>query len=392
MNSLSAEICEILSSFKNEPEDIIALHEPEFNDNSWVYVKDCLDSGWVSSVGSYIDRFENEIKDYVGSSYAVACVNGTAALQVALRVSGVNSNDEVLLPSLTFIATANAIKHLGSMPHFVDVDPERLSVCPEKLLEYLKDTCEVKDSKCFNKKTGNRVGALVPVHIFGHPAHLDELSAIADEFCIPIVEDAAEGLGSFYKEQHVGTFGRAGIFSFNGNKIITTGGGGMIVTSDPIIAAHAKQLTTTSKEKHKWEYVHNEVGYNYRMPNINAALGCAQLERLNGYLEKKQAIYQWYVDTLSSVNGIKVIKTPKDCRSNYWLNGFILEEGQAHLRDEILEKCSMNNVVCRPIWRPLHMLRPYVDCPRTSMKVTESLYRRVINVPSSPHLVSRLEI
>lgn len=362
--------------------DFVPLHEPTFNEKEIEYVTDCVKTGWVSSVGAYVTRFEENLAKFVGVKRAVAVVNGTAALQIALKIAGVEANDEVLMPSLTFIATANAVSYLQAVPHFVDVNEETLGVDPFKLEKYLKNIAEYRHGQLYNKQTNRRIKALVPMHTFGHPCMMDELVALCDKFNLVLVEDAAESLGSYYKGKHTGSFGKVSAMSFNGNKIITTGGGGAILTDDEVLADYAKHLTTTAKVPHKWEYVHDEIGYNYRMPNINAALGCAQLEKIEEFVKQKRNLTDVYKQLLFRIEGVRLFTEPVYCKSNYWLQTIMLNN--SFKRDELLAFLNDNGVMSRPIWKPMHLLEMYKDCSKMDLVVTENLNERVINIPSTP--------
>lgn len=383
MTNPSKFIVEKLKSVLATP---VALHEPRFLGNELEYVKECIETGWVSSVGKFVDRFEQDLANYTGSSYAVACVNGTAALQVALKLAGVCPGEEVLIPSLTFVATANAVSHCGATPHFVDCEEATLGLDVNQLGAYLAQMTEKRSGVPHNKKTGKRLAAIVPMHTFGHPVDLDALLSLGQEYNLPVVEDAAESLGSFYKGKHTGTFGKLGILSFNGNKIITTGGGGAILTNDEKIAKLAKHLTTTAKKPHRWEFSHDHVGYNYRLPNLNAALGCAQLEQLPDYLKKKRQLAQKYCELFQGVEGVRFFTEPDFAKSNYWLNVLLLDPEYASERDAILESTNSNGLMTRPAWQPLHTLPMYNNCPRADLSKTEGLCQRIINIPSSPFL------
>lgn len=362
--------------------DFVALHEPTFNEKEVDYVTDCVKTGWVSSVGSYVTRFEEDLSKFVGVKRAVAVVNGTAALHIALKIVGVEANDEVLMPSLTFIATANAVSYLQAVPHFVDVDEETLGVDPLKLEAYLMEMAELRNGELYNKQTNRRIKALVPMHTFGHPCMMDELVVLCEKYKLVLVEDAAESLGSYYKGQHTGTFGKVSAMSFNGNKIITTGGGGAILTDDETLADYAKHLTTTAKVPHRWEFIHDEIGYNYRMPNINAALGCAQLEKLPDLIKNKQELVEFYEKQISNLEGIRLVKEPIEAKSNYWLQTIILND--QYNRDEVLNFLNEQGVMSRPIWLPMHELEMYKACPRMDLSMTEQLKQKIINIPSTP--------
>lgn len=358
----------------------IPLHEPRFIGNEKKYLNDCIDSTFVSSVGKYVDTFEKEFAKKVGSEYAIATVNGTAALHVSLLLAGVKRDDEVITQPLTFIATCNAISYCGAKPVFVDVDLETMGMSPDSLKDFLNANCEVKENQCINKTTGKTIKACVPMHTFGHPCKIDEIKTICDAWHVELVEDAAESLGSYYKNKHTGTFGKVGAFSFNGNKIITSGGGGVIVTDDEVLAKRAKHITTTAKIPHPYEYVHDEIGYNYRLPNINAALLVAQLENLDDFLKSKRELANIYKNFFSKLD-IDFIKEPQDAQSNYWLQAVLLKDKQQ--RDEFLEFTNINGVMTRPIWRLMNELEMFEECQATDLKNAKFLEERVVNIPSS---------
>lgn len=364
-----------------------ALHEPRFQGNEQRYVQECITSTFVSSVGKYVDRFERELASFTGARRAVAVVNGTAALQVALQLAGVETSDEVLLPALTFVATANAVYYLGAIPHFIDSSSETFGLDPVALKDWLKQISEPTPNGIRNRQTGRRIRAIVPVHTFGHPCDIEGLLAVAQDYKLLLIEDAAESLGSYYNRRHTGTFGLLGTLSFNGNKVITTGGGGAILTNDERIADHAKQLTTTAKKPHRWEYMHDEVGYNFRMPNLNAALGCAQLEQLPDFLASKRRLTERYLKVFADVPHVTLMTEPTGCRSNYWLQTLLLDETVADLRDAILEATNDAGLMTRPAWTLMHYLPAYQQCPRAPLPVAESLARRIINIPSSAGLI-----
>jgi perosamine synthetase len=363
-----------------------ALHEPRFQGNEQTYAQECIASTFVSSVGGYVDRFEKELANYTGAHRAVAVVNGTAALQVALQLAGVKPGHEVIVPALTFVATANAVHYLGAKPHFADSTESTLGLDHLALRERLKFIAEPTSDGYRNRETGRRISAMVPMHTFGHPCDLDGLLAIAHDFDLSLVEDAAESLGSYYCGKHTGTLGLLGTLSFNGNKIITTGGGGAILTNDIKLADHAKHLTTTAKVPHCWAYKHDQVGYNFRMPNINAALGCAQLEQIDNFLASKRQLTLAYKEAFSSVNEVRLMIEPERCESNYWLQTLILDKSVANQRDAILEATNNAGLMTRPAWTVMDQLEPYKDCPRAPLPVAESLARRIINIPSSAGL------
>jgi len=348
VTSLSGAIVDRLRAVL--PDGPVQLHEPRFLGNEQCYVQDCIASTFVSSVGVYVDRFERELAEYTGACRAVAVVNGTAALQVALQLAGVHEGDEVLVPALTFVATANAVHYLGGIPHFVDIDEETLGLDPVALKDWLDHAAERTVDGTRNRHTGRRIRALVPIHAFGHPCRLDELKAVAHDYKLTMVEDAAESLGSRYRGRHTGTFGLLGTLSFNGNKTITTGGGGAILTDDERLADQAKHLTTTAKRPHRWDYFHDEIGYNFRMPNINAALGCAQLEQLSDFLASKRRLAERYVDSFRGLKEVHLMEEPPESVSNYWLQTLILAESVADQRDAILAATNDGSLMTRPAW------------------------------------------
>ena len=380
-------IIDILKAFRTEDRKRVGLHEPFFGGNEWVYIKECLDTGWVSSVGKYVDVFEQMLQEFTGVKRAVAVVNGTAALHVALRLVGVQPGDEVLVPDLTFIATASVVTYCGALPHFVDCEEQTLGIDPNKLEKYLRETSKIRDSNCINSRTGRRIKAVIAMHTFGHPVDLDGLSEVADRFNIELVEDAAEALGSYYRGRHVGNWGKTSILSFNGNKTITTGGGGAILTNDARLGALAKHLTTTAKIPHSWEFTHDQIGYNYRLPNINAALGCAQMEQLSDFLKRKRRLAMQYKKAFSEISGITFFNEPEFAKSNYWLNVLMLKKTQIDKMQSILETSHANGVACRPAWTLMHKLPMFNDFPRMDdVSAAEDLEARIINIPSSVFL------
>lgn len=361
----------------------IALHEPRFIGNEWAYVKDCLDSGYVSTVGQYVERFEKSLAEYTGAAFAVAVASGTAAMHICLKLVGIGSGDEVLVPALTFIATANTVCYCGATPHFVDCADVSLGVDPDKLGDYLREITVQKDGLCYNKRTMRPIKALVVMHTFGHPADLESLLAVCEQYGLALIEDAAESLGSYYHGLHTGNFGKLAAMSFNGNKIVTTGGGGAILTNDEMLAKAAKHISTTARLPHRWSFVHDQVGYNYRMPNINAALGCAQLEQMDRFVRDKRALAEKYRQAFKGLRGVTFFVEPTYARSNYWLNACILSEENACLRDEILAQTNDAGFMTRPTWVLMHRLSIFQDCPHMDLSTAESLERRIINIPSS---------
>jgi perosamine synthetase len=367
--------------------ETVLLHQPLFEGNESRYVQQCIDTGWVSSAGSFVTQLEQSLCEFTGARHAIAVVNGTAALHTALILAGVQRDTEVLMPSLTFIATANAAAYCGAIPHFCDVSVRTLGIDAGRLESHLSSICELRPEGCINHRTGRRVSALVPMHAFGHPVDLDKMIEVAARWRIPIVEDAAESLGSYYHGRHTGTFGLLGILSFNGNKTVTTGAGGAILTNDDELARIARHMTTTAKLPHPWEYVHDTVGYNYRMPNLNAALGCAQLEMLPSLLDRKRRLAAAYAQSFSNLEGMEFFVEPAGCRSNYWLNALLLDRADFSLRDGLLEALNAAGLQSRPIWRPMHQLAMYKNCPAMHLSTTDDLAGRIVNIPSSPGLL-----
>jgi aminotransferase in exopolysaccharide biosynthesis len=374
------KIIEFIRNLYNSPEAFIPLHEPRFIGNEMKYLAECIDSTFVSSVGRFVDKFEEITAAYTGAQRAVVCVNGTEALHIALLLAGVKQNDEVITQPLTFIATANAISYTGARPVFVDVEKETMGMSPDSLAAFLDEFAETRDDGCFNKSTGKRISACVPVHIFGHPCRIDEIVAICDRYRIPVIEDAAESIGSLYKGRHTGTFGKIGILSYNGNKTITTGGGGMILTDDEELGKLAKHLTTQAKVPHPWEYVHDHVGFNHRMPNLNAALGVAQMESLDIFITKKRELAAAYKDFFKNLD-IPFFTEPENAFSNYWLNVVILEDRQQ--RDAFLEFSNSQKVMTRPAWRLMNRLPMFENCMAYHLDNAQWLEDRIVNVPSS---------
>ena len=362
------------------------LHAPEFRGREWDYLKDCLDTGWVSSVGAYVDRIERDLETFTGIPHAVAVSNGTAALDVCFRLAGVEPGDEVLVPTLTFVATANAITYRGATPHFVDSEERTLGVDPARLEAYLQSVAKVVNGTCLNTRTGRPIRAVVIMHVFGHPADVDGLAEVAARWNLVLVEDAAEALGSRWKRRHLGGFGRLAALSFNGNKIVTTGGGGAVLTDDAELARRAKHLTTTAKVPHRWAFEHDEIGWNYRMPNLNAALGCAQLERLPDMLARKAELADRYVRAFEGVEGVRLLRPRGGAEVNHWLNALMLDRPDPAARDRLLQTLNDAGYQARPLWTLMHRLPMYADCPRDDLSTAEALEDRVINLPSSAAL------
>ncbi|MFM7878758.1 MAG: LegC family aminotransferase [Acidimicrobiaceae bacterium] len=361
----------------------IALHEPNIGQRENELVSKCLASGWVSSVGEYISEFEQGLAKFTNSKHAIAVVNGTAALHLALHSVGVKPGDEVLVPTLSFVATANAVSHCGAIPHFVDSDPETLGLDPLALREHLRANASLQNGELHNTSTGRRISAVVPMHTFGHPMQIEALIDVAKEFSLVIVEDAAESIGSYVGRTHTGTFGRCSSLSFNGNKTITTGGGGAILTDDSELAQRIRHLATTAKMPHDYEYIHDAVAFNYRMPNINAALGCAQLSRLDDFLSAKRVLAKKYAEGFSSAKSMQFVAEPHGTTSNYWLNTIRLNKPDLSLRDELLVAARANGYMCRPAWNLLHTLPMHESSPRAKLPVAQNLWQSLINIPSS---------
>ena len=376
-------------SVLGETAKTLPLHEPEFAGREWEYVKDCIDTGWVSSVGSYVDRFERDLCACTGAAHAVATSNGTSALHICLLLAGVKPGDEVLMPALTFIATANAASYANAVPHFVDSEAVSLGVDAAMLDAHLRDTARLANGECINQRTGAVIRALVVMHVFGHPADLDALAEVAQRWRMVLIEDAAESLGSSYRGRHTGNVGLLSALSFNGNKVITTGGGGAVLTNDAALGRRAKHLTTTARSPHRWNFLHDEVGYNYRLPNLNAALGCAQLERLPSMLERKRALARRYADAFANVDGARFLLEPEGTLSNYWLNAIVLDDPVAFARDDLLAALNDAGFMSRPLWTLMHRLPMYSSCPRADLSLAEQMEARVINLPSSAKLGSR---
>lgn len=366
-------------------QEFTPLSVPKFIGNEKKYLNECIDTTFVSSVGKFVDRFENDMATYTGAKRAVVCVSGTNALHMALKLAGVERDDEVLTQALTFIATCNAISYTGAHPVFIDVDRSTMGLSPDALKAWLFQNAEIRNGQCHNKGTGRRIKACVPMHTFGHPVRIEELANICAEWHIELVEDAAESVGSKYKGKHTGLFGKVGALSFNGNKTITTGGGGMLLFMDEELGALAKHLTTQAKVPHRWEFKHDHIGYNYRMPNINAALGCAQLEHLDEYIADKRATAAAYAEFFKNVDDIEFFTEPEGSFSNYWLNVVILKDHEAQLN--FLQETNDNGVMTRPIWELMNRLPMFEHCQHDSLENTIWFADRVVNIPSSVRLV-----
>jgi perosamine synthetase len=365
---------------KYKSQGLIPIHEPRFIGNEKKYLNECIDSTFVSSSGIFVDKFEEKIAEYTGAKYAIAVCNGTAALHIALKVCNVTTNDEVVTQPLTFVATCNAIHYCGAKPVFVDVEKETLGMSPESLLTFLENNTTQKNHQCINNKTGRIIKACLPMHTFGHPCRIDVIKDICNRFHINLIEDAAESLGSSYKNRNTGTFGSMGILSFNGNKIITAGGGGCILTSDKRLANQMRHLATTAKIPHEWDFFHDVIGYNYRMPNLNAALLVAQMENLNSFVTNKRKLALEYSLFFEKTN-LSFVHEPFNCQSNYWLNSIILDEKND--RDLFLKETNAKNIMTRPIWTLMNKLPMFKDSQCSDLSNAEWLQSRVVNIPSS---------
>ena len=385
MNKLSIEICERIKSVTGHAK--VGLHEPFFNSLEKENLSDCIDSSYVSSVGEYVNIFEKMIEDFTKSKKAIALVNGTSALHLALKVSGIKPDEEILCPSITFVATANAISYVNAKPHFVDINEKTLGIDPFALENWLDKILIKKNGKSINKNTGRIVSAIIPMHTFGHPLEIEAIVKLAEKYNLIVIEDAAESLGSLYEGKHTGTFGKIGILSFNGNKIVTTGGGGALITNDLEVANMAKHISSTAKVQHKWKLIHNEIGFNYRMPNLNASIGCAQMKKLPSFIESKRNLFFKYKEVFKSLLGVSIFSEPINSRSNYWLQTLILDKGYESELENILELTNKEGIMTRPSWEPMHQLPMYKNCPRAPLPIAESLAKRIINIPSSAFLV-----
>lgn len=389
-SDLPQRVREAVRSVLGDGAGPFALHEPEIGDLEARYVNDCVASGWVSTVGPYVDKLEAALGKTCGVSHVFATSSGTAALHLALEALGVGAGDEVIVPSLSFVATANAVSYTGAVPHFADVDEWTLGLDPRALKVHMDDACVMQAGECRTKATGRRVAAIIVMHSFGHPAEMDAIAEVAGQWNVPLVEDAAEALGSSYGGKPAGSLSRVAALSFNGNKIATAGGGGAVLTNDAAVAARVRHLGSTAKQPHKWEYVHDETGFNYRMPSLNAALLLAQVERLPDFIKRKRQLAARYAATFCSVSGADFMGQPPGARSNYWLNTIRLAIKAREERDAVLEVLIADGILARPVWEPLHHLPMYQKCPQADLPVTERLAVQLINLPSSPKLQAKV--
>ena len=381
MSNLSFEISERIKSVIGNSN--FPLHEPRLDEFELHNLKKCIETNFVSSVGEYVNKFEALLQEFTNSKCAVALVNGTSALHLALKVVGIKANEEIICPSLTFVATPNAVSYLNAVPHFVDISEKTLGLDPLALKNWLKEIIISKSGQSINKHTGRIVSAIIPMHTFGHPVEIEAILELAKEYNLKVIEDAAESLGSFYKEKHTGTFGDVGILSFNGNKIITTGGGGALLTNNEKIADYAKYLSTTAKQKHKRRFIHDEIGFNYRLPNLNAAIGCSQIIKLPDFITSKRNLFLKYKKAFASLTSVKLFTEPIHTKSNYWLQTLILEKSYENQMENILEYTNNEGLMTRPAWELMHRSKMYRNCPRAPLPIAESLVKRIINIPSS---------
>jgi perosamine synthetase len=365
----------------------LVLHEPDIGELEQRYVRECVQSGWVSTAGQFVERFESELRARTGASYAIATVSGTSALHAALLAVGVQPGEEVLLPALTFVATANAVSYCAAVPHFVDACRASLGVDPDALEDYLRRHAALRDGFAVNVASGRRIRALIVMHAFGHPARMDGLRVLARRWKLELVEDAAESLGSMYRGRYTGTLGTVGVLSFNGNKTATAGGGGAVLTSEAAIAARTRHLCTTARIDAGWNFVHDAIGFNYRMPSLNAALGLAQLERLDSLLAAKEALARRYAQAFAGISGVMLFEPAAHVRSNHWLNTLVLSSSSGCTRDEVIRCLQSDGIHARPAWTPMHCLPMYSQCPRMPLPATEELAACIVNLPSSPALV-----
>ena len=365
----------------------IALHEPEITAEEERLVGECLKSGWVSSVGSYVAQFESELCSFTKAKYAVAMASGTSALQLALYAMGVARGDEVIVPALSFVATANAVAHCGAVPHFVDSTESDLGIDAQRLRQHLSAIAQRRDGATFNKLTGQRVRAIVPVHVLGLAANISEIIAVADEFGLLVVEDAAEAVGTTIGSRHAGSVAVAGMLSFNGNKIITTGNGGAILTDNEALAQRLRHISSTAKQVHAWRFEHDEVGWNYRLPNLNAALGCAQLRRVTSLLERKRRLHERYRARLANSNSMRLLTERSGTTSNYWLNAVRISGLSLEAREQVLGECHAQGYLCRPMWSLLSNLPMYQSSPRSNLEIATMIEHETLCLPSGPRLV-----
>lgn len=363
------------------------LHEPELNRKDFVHISKCFKSGMISTAGNYVSKFENEIKKITKSKYVISVSNGTVGLFISLKASGVQDNDEVLVPAITFVASANAVAHCNAVPHFIDIEKDTLGIDVHKLEKYLFKNTYIKNNLCYNNKTKKRIRAIIAVHVFGHPCQIEKIVKVAKKFKLIVIEDAAEAMGSYFKKKHVGNFGLSGVLSFNGNKIVTCGGGGAIITNNFKLYKKIKHICTTAKIFHKWKYIHDDVGYNFRLPALNAALGYSQLLRLKYFINKKIKLYKIYNKEFTSLKGINIMDTPKNCKSNFWLQTMILSDKTKKLKNKIIHECHSSGIKVRPLWDLISTLNMYKNCPKMNLDNSKKAYENLINLPSSSSII-----
>ena len=384
-NLISEDILKSIKFVIGKKKKNYFLHEPSLNKKDRILVNNCIDSNFVSTVGKYSELFSNELKKITKAKYALCLVSGTSALHLAINILGIKKNEEILLPSLTFVATGNAILYNNSVPHFIEID-NNLLIDLKKLENYLSRNTFLKNGKCINKNSLRVIKAIIPMHIFGHICDMSKLRRIAKKFKLLIIEDAAEALGSYYNGKHAGTFGQVGVLSFNGNKIITTGMGGAILTNSKKLYERANYIALQAKQKSNWEYIYNEIGYNYKLPSINAALGLSQLKRINKLINAKRNLFKKYLNSFRDIKKIRVLQEPKNCKSNYWLNTIILDKKFLPQQRQIIKLCHKNNIFVRPVWKPLHQLNHFKNFPKMKLNLTNLMAKSVINLPSSSFL------
>ena len=381
-NLISEDILKSIKFVIGKKKKNYFLHEPSLNKKDRILVNNCIDSNFVSTVGKYSELFSNELKKITKAKYVLCLVSGTSALHLAINILGIKKNEEILLPSLTFVATGNVILYNNSVPHFIEID-NNLLIDLKKLENYLSRNTFLKNGKCINKNSLRVIKAIMPMHIFGHICNMSKLRRIAKKFKLLIIEDAAEALGSYYNGKHAGTFGQVGVLSFNGNKIITTGMGGAILTNSKKLYERANYIASQAKQKSKWEYIYNGIGYNYKLPSINAALGLSQLKRINKLINAKRNLFKKYLNSLRDIKEIRVLEEPKSCKSNYWLNTIILDKKFSVHQKNIIKLCHKNKIFVRPVWKPLHQLDHFKHFPKMDLKLTNRMAKSVINLPSS---------
>ena len=384
---LCKKVISAIRSVTGKNNNIIGLHEPNISNLEKKFVKKCLDLNFISSKGMFVQQFEKKLKDITKSKNVIAVISGTAALHLALRAINLKRNEEVLIPALNYIASANSVIYCGGIPHFVDIEEESLGIDIEKLKIYLSKICSFKNGKTINKKTKRRIKAIIPMHVFGHPSKIKEIIKIAKDYKLDLIEDAAEALGSLYNDKHVGTFGKIGILSFNGNKTVSTGAGGAVLAQNNKIANRIKHLASICKIPHRWKYDYDEAGYNYNLPNLNAALGCAQLKRLKNFLKQKRALFMEYKKAFKNIKEVSILSEPKNCTSNYWLQTLILKFPNMQLRNDILDYSTKKKILTRPAWELMHCINYLKKFPRMNLENSEEMIKKIINLPSSSQLI-----